>query len=147
MSLIVKAFIKFFLFFIAGIVLMVIGISWYGEKIIQPYLREHKEVKDSTNLKHFLITCIGFILLSVSITLPIAKDTYSYTITAEVMAYNDFNTFFKTDNGDIYETDGHYGNGIYILQMNRNNTWKTEDDYIELVYLAVDGCYADGSVG
>ena len=142
-----KYLIIFIVLWIGGMILMEVGISWYGKEIIQPYLREHKEIKDSTNLKHFLITCIGFILFCLSITLPTANHLNTYTIAAEVMAYNDSSTFFKTDNGDIYETNGHYDNGAYLLQMNRNNTRKTEDDYIEIVYLAVNDCYADDSVG
>lgn len=147
MSLASKECIRVIFFLVIGIVSIAYSMNWYGNNIIRPFLVEHKEIDEKKTLGFLILGFLGLMFFTTAFTLPTAKDTYFYNITAEVIAYNDSSTFFKTDNSDIYEANGYYNNGTYLLQMNRNNTWKTEDDYIEIVYLAVDDCYTDTGVG
>lgn len=146
MSLALKECSKFIFLFTMGMAGIVYSISWYVVNIIRPFLVEHKEINEKKAFWFLILGFLGFMFFTIAFTLPTAKDTYSYNITAEVMAYNNSSTFFKTDNGDIYKANKYYDNGTYLLQMNRNNTWKTEDDYIEIVYLAIDD-YTDAGVG
>lgn len=146
MSLALKECSKFIFLFAMGMAGIVYSISWYVVNIIRPFLVEHKEINEKKAFWFLILGFLGLMFFTIAFTLPTAKDTYSYNITAEVMAYNNSSTFFKTDNGDIYKTNKYYDNGTYLLQMNRNNTWETEDDYIEIVYLAIDD-YTDAGVG